>query len=105
MVASLEGAVKVEADPISCDAGVFISECEDERGVVTQTDTALSHTQAALRLAEKHHIWGQREVRVVLEGVAPQQLGCLGHALTTGLPRARTEKEKGDRHTNYRALQ
>lgn len=66
VVASLEGAVKVEADAVACDAWVLISEREDEGWVVAQADAALSHTQAPLRLAEKHHIWGQREVRVVL---------------------------------------
>lgn len=66
MVASLEGAVKVEADAIARDARVLIGEREDEGRVVAQADTALSHTQAAFWLAEKHHIWGQREVRVVL---------------------------------------
>lgn len=66
MVASLEAAVKVEADAIARDTRVFISECEDEGGVVAQADTSLPHTQAAFRLAEKYHIWGQREVRMVL---------------------------------------
>lgn len=66
MVTSLEGAVKIEADAIACDARVLIGKREDEGGVVTQADATLSHTQAALRLAEKHYIWGQREVRVVL---------------------------------------
>lgn len=85
MVPLLKRAVKVEADSIAGDARVFVSKGEDERGVITETDPTLTHAQAALRLAEEDDIRWQREVGVVLQWIAPQQLWCLCHAVTTGL--------------------
>lgn len=86
MVALLKRAVKVETDSIAGDARVFVSESEDERGVIPETDPPLTDAQTALRLAEEDHIRWQGEVIVVLQRIAPQQLRCLCHAVIAGLP-------------------
>lgn len=83
---TLEGAVEVDADTIACDARVFVSECEDEGGVVSQADSALPDALASLRLTEEDHVRGQREVRVVLQRVAAKELGGLGPGISAGLP-------------------
>lgn len=62
----LEGTVEVNADAIARDSGVLIGQGEDEGRVVPEAHAPLPHTQAALWLAEEHHIWGQGKLRVIL---------------------------------------
>ena len=71
-MAPLEGPVEVDADAIACNARVLVSECENKGGVITKAHAALTDTQAALRLAKEHYVGWQREVRMILQRVAPQ---------------------------------
>ena len=89
---SLKRAVEVDADSIAGDSWVFVGKSENKRGVVTEANPALADAKAALRLAEKHHIWWEWEVRVVLQRVAAEELRCLGHTVTARLPGGEIEK-------------
>lgn len=82
----LEGAVEVDANAIASDARVLVGERENEGGIVAQADPALSDAEAALRLAEEHHVRWEGEVWVVLQWVAAEELGGLSRTVTAGLP-------------------
>ena len=82
----LERAVEVDTDAVARDTRVLVSEREDKGGVVAKADAPLADAQAALGLAEEHHVGWQREVGLVLQRVAAQQLWGLRHAVTAGLP-------------------
>lgn len=86
VVAALEGAVEVDADAVAGDSRVLVSQGEHEGGVVAEADPPLPDAQAALRLAEEHHVWGEREVVVVLQRVAAEELGGLSKAIAARLP-------------------
>lgn len=90
VMSSLEGAVEVDADSIAGDSWVLISQSENKWGVVTKANSALAYTQAALGLAEKHHVRWEGEVVVVLQWVAAEKLRGLGHAVTAWLPGEKT---------------
>lgn len=77
-MAALKGAVEVDADAVAGDSGVLVGQSENEGGVVTKADPPLPYAQAALRLAEEHHVWGKRKVLVVLEWIPAEELGGLG---------------------------
>lgn len=86
VVAALEGAVEVDADAVAGDSRVLVGQGEHEGGVVAEADPPLPDAQAALRLAEEHHIWGEREVVVVLQRIAAEELGGLSKAIAARLP-------------------
>jgi len=86
VVPPLEGAVEVDADPVAGDPRVLVREREDEGGVVAEADPPLACAQAALGLAEEHHVGRQREVAVVLQRVAAEELRRLGHVVAARLP-------------------
>lgn len=86
VVAALEGAVEVDADAVAGDSRVLVSQGEHEGGVVAEADPPLPDAQAALRLAEEHHVRGEREVVVVLQRIAAEELGGLSKAVAARLP-------------------
>ena len=91
-MSSLERAVEVDADSIAGDSWVLVGQREDERGVITEANSTLAYTQAALGLAEKHHVWWEREVVVVFQRIATEELRCLGYSVTTWLPVGEMDK-------------
>lgn len=90
---SLKRAVKVDADAVASDSRVLVREREHEGRVVPEAHAALADAEAALGLAEEHHVRRQREVLVVLKRVATQQLRRLGHTVTTGLPEEKMDRQ------------
>lgn len=85
VMATLKGAVEVDADAVAGDSWVLVGQGENEGGVVTKADPPLPYAQAALRLAEEHHVWGKRKVLVVLQWIPAEELGGLGQAVAARL--------------------
>lgn len=94
MVTALKRAVEVETDAITSHARVLIGQREDEGSVVPQADAVLPDAQAALGLAEKHHVRWKGKVGMVFQGVASQELWRLSHTVATGLPESGQQKKK-----------
>ena len=86
MMPSLKGAVEVDADSVTSGSRVLVCQRENKGRVIAKANSALAYAQAALWLAEKHHIWWKWEVMVVLQRVAAEELRGLGHTVTTWLP-------------------
>lgn len=103
VVAALEGTVEVDADAVSGDSRVLVSQGEDERGVVPKADPPLPYAQTALRLAEEHHIRGEREVVVVLERIPAEELGGLGQAVAARLSGRKMDKRLPSPGSNRRS--
>lgn len=91
-MSSLERAVEVDTDSVAGDSWVLVGQRENKRGVVAKANPTLAYAQAALWLAEKHHIWWEWEVVVILQRVAAEELRCLGHTVTTWLPGGEMDK-------------
>ena len=89
---SLKRTVEIDADSVAGDSGVLVRQREHKRGVVAEADPTLAYAQAALWLAEKDHVWWEREVVVVLQWVAAEELWRLGHTVTTWLPGGEMDK-------------
>lgn len=90
-MAALKGAVEVDADAVAGDSRVLVGQGENEGGVITEADPPLPYAQAALRLAEEHHVRGQREVLVVLKWIPAEELGGLGQAIAARLSGGKTD--------------
>lgn len=102
-MAALEGTVEVDADAVAGDSRVLVGQSENEGGVVTEADPPLPYAQAALRLAEEHHVWGKRKVVVVLKRIAAEELGGLRQAIAARLSGGKTDTTAHLRHPRLAA--
>lgn len=89
---ALKRSIEVDTDSVAGGSRILVGQRENKGGVITQADPPLADAQAALWLAEEHHIRREREVVVILQGVTSEKLWSLGHTVTTWLPEEQMDK-------------
>ena len=69
----LKRPIKVNADAVSRPTRVLLGQSKNERGGVAERQPLLADADAALRLAEEHHVGWKRKVAVIIQRVAAQE--------------------------------